>query len=319
METGSSQLKPATHTVPLVCNSAAHHETAPPPTPVQHVQDVGTATTTSDTVRCPDLQNIAELNALLECYKLERQHHVNSRCLYGQIAVTDWIRARNVNWLCEVADLLQLKPDVLFFAVMIMDKFMSLTEDALSKSSFLLLSNTALVIAAKSKDDRDIKEALTKTEFLADKGFSVECLEAFVPYVCLLIGFDKQMFSSTPTTLFFLQLYSRAARNGEIADSVSNWLAELSLLDYGMLRFFPSLIAAGCVYLARRMTGAEPLWPDDVRECSFYTALDLGHCARALNQLVRGQLRTELTAIKKKYSSGNPWQVAAMFPPLSDL
>jgi hypothetical protein len=84
------------------------------------------------------------------------------------------------------------------------------------------------------------------------------------------IGFDL----STQTPIHFLRRFSKAARSNTRTHTLSKYLIEVSLMDYGMLKHLPSLIAASAVYLARKMTDIEPLWVH-----SFFP-----RCKRALNK-----------------------------------
>lgn len=42
--------------------------------------------------------------------------------------------------------------------------------------------------------------------------------------------------------------------------TLSKYLTELSMPEYGMLRFTPSMVAASAVYLARKMMASSPAW-----------------------------------------------------------
>ena len=66
---------------------------------------------------------------------------------------------------------------------------------------------------------------------------------------------------ASPTTLTFLRRYSKAALSDSSMHTVSKYLSELSLLEYSMLQYLPSMVAASSVYLARLIVGVEgPVW-----------------------------------------------------------
>ena len=63
-----------------------------------------------------------------------------------------------------------------------------------------------------------------------------------------------------PTALYFLRRFSKAARSDMTVHTLCKYLIELSLLEYQMLQYLPSLVAATSVFLARKMTGCKPAW-----------------------------------------------------------
>lgn len=65
---------------------------------------------------------------------------------------------------------------------------------------------------------------------------------------------------SFPTALTFLRLYSVDGPLERNEYYLSRYLAELSCLESRVLLYVPSVVAAGCVYLARHMLGEDPIW-----------------------------------------------------------
>lgn len=67
-----------------------------------------------------------------------------------------------------------------------------------------------------------------------------------------------------------------------------SYLAELTLMDYGMLNYLPSMVAAACVTVALVMLG-KPHWTATLSHYSGYLPRDLRHCAQVCG-LVRGSV-----------------------------
>ena len=55
---------------------------------------------------------------------------------------------------------------------------------------------------------------------------------------------------SVPSTLRFLERYSRLARLAERNFAMARYLSELALVEYHMLKYPPSVIAGAAVYLS---------------------------------------------------------------------
>lgn len=58
-----------------------------------------------------------------------------------------------------------------------------------------------------------------------------------------------------------------------------SYLAELTLMDYGMLNYLPSTIAASCVQVALFMLN-KPTWSPTLSHYSGYLPRDLRHCSQ---------------------------------------
>lgn len=58
-----------------------------------------------------------------------------------------------------------------------------------------------------------------------------------------------------------------------------SYLAELTLMDYGMLNYLPSTVAAACVTVALFMLN-KPTWSPTLTHYSGYLPRDLRHCAQ---------------------------------------
>ncbi|KAH9714709.1 cyclin-A2-4 [Citrus sinensis] len=83
---------------------------------------------------------------------------------------------------------------------------------------------------------------------------------------------------------------------------LANFLAELSLVDYGFLKFIPSIIAASAVFLARwTMDQSSHPWNATLEHYTSYKASDLKVSAFALQDLQLNTNGCPLNAIRMKY------------------
>jgi cyclin A len=100
----------------------------------------------------------------------------------------------------------------------------------------------------------------------------------------------------------------------ELLHFLSNYLTELSLLDYSMLGFLPSVIAAAGVYLANLMLKRQP-WDANLRHYSTYVPSDISHCVATLAAVHQNVATSpNLAAIREKYAHVRYQQVST-FPP----
>eukprot|EP01116_Phalansterium_solitarium_P012168 TRINITY_DN2820_c0_g1_i4.p3 TRINITY_DN2820_c0_g1~~TRINITY_DN2820_c0_g1_i4.p3 ORF type:complete len:142 (+),score=59.68 TRINITY_DN2820_c0_g1_i4:302-727(+) len=119
--------------------------------------------------------------------------------------------------------------------------------------------------------------------------------------ILVTLGFNL----GAPSPLHFLRRFSKAARSDSSIHTLSKYISELSLMEYSMLQFLPSQIAAAAVYIARKMTVAdhqEPLiWTKSLEKHSQYSESEILPCARGLNEIVR-HAATKYKATQRKYA-----------------
>ena len=81
-----------------------------------------------------------------------------------------------------------------------------------------------------------------------------------------------------------------------------SYLAELTLMEYGMLVHLPSQIAASVVLVALFMLGKQA-WSPTLGHYSGYVPRELRHCAQAVHQLFVAAKTSGLPAARDKYGS----------------
>jgi cyclin A len=97
---------------------------------------------------------------------------------------------------------------------------------------------------------------------------------------------------------------------------LSNYLTELSLLDYSMLRFLPSVIAASGIYLANLLLKRTP-WDANLRHYSTFVPSDISACVVCLASVHETVTNSpNLAAIKEKYSHAR-FQSVSRIPPMT--
>uniref|UniRef100_A0A251RRX0 Putative cyclin-like, Cyclin A, plant n=1 Tax=Helianthus annuus TaxID=4232 RepID=A0A251RRX0_HELAN len=78
------------------------------------------------------------------------------------------------------------------------------------------------------------------------------------------------------------------------------YLAELSLLEYGCLKFLPSMVAASVIFLSR-FTLKPRAHPWSCYKLSGYKPSDLKECVQILHDLQSGRRAGNLVAVREKY------------------
>ncbi|KAG2379801.1 hypothetical protein LR48_Vigan406s014200 [Vigna angularis] len=227
--------------------------------------------------------------------------------------ITQSMRGILVDWLVEVSEEYKLVTDTLYLTVYLIDWFLS--KNYIERQRLQLLGITCMLIASKYEEINAPR--IEDFCFITDNTYTKA--EVLKMESQVLKSSEYQLFA--PTIKTFLRRFLRAAQasykdpNLEL-EYLANYLAELTLMDYGFLNFLPSIIAASAVFLALwTLDQSNHPWNPTLEHYASYKALDLKTTVLALQDL---QLNTDgcpLTAIRTKYRQDKFKCVAALSSP----
>ncbi|XP_071436072.1 G2/mitotic-specific cyclin-B1 isoform X2 [Pithys albifrons albifrons] len=197
--------------------------------------------------------------------ELEEKRPVKCNYLAGQ-EVDGNRRAMLVDWLVEVHMKLSLQEDTLFMTVTIIDHF--LQDNPVSKTKLLLVGITALFIASKYEEMRfpHIKHFSSVTNYLCST-FQIHQMEKTI---LKALGF----FVGFPLPPHFLRRASKIAEVDSEQYVLAKYLMELCIVDYDMVHFPPSRIAAAAFCLSLKLLDGCQLLPS-LEHYMSYTESDL--------------------------------------------
>ncbi|WZZ84900.1 hypothetical protein YC2023_113479 [Brassica napus] len=113
---------------------------------------------------------------------------------------------------------------------------------------------------------------------------------------------------SVPTTKTFLRRFIQAAKASDQVlhtemESLADYLAELTLVEYSFLRFLPSLIAASAVFLARwTLDQSKHPWNPTLQHYTRYETPSLKKTVLAMEDLQLNTSGSTLVAVRNKYN-----------------
>ncbi|KAJ6997921.1 cyclin-A1-1 [Populus alba x Populus x berolinensis] len=217
------------------------------------------------------------------------------------------MRAILVDWLVEVAEEYRLVPDTLYLTVNYIDRYLS--GNVMNRQRLQLLDFT---ISCINKEDDDIARKyeeicapqveefcyITDNTYFRDEVLEMEST------VLNYLKFEM----TAPTAKCFLRRFVRAAQGiNEVPsmqlECLANYIAELSLLEYTMLCYAPSLVAASAIFLAKYiLLPSKRPWNCTLQHYTLYEPVDLCHCVKDLYRLCCGSHNSTLPAIREKYS-----------------
>jgi len=239
----------------------------------------------------------------------EKKDRIDPRFLTNQVDINEKMRAILVDWLVEVHRMFKLLPETLFLAVNLIDRFLEVKPVAREKLQ--LVGITSMLIA--SKYEEIYAPECNDFVYISDGAYSKEQILNMEQLILNTLNFNL----THPSPLHFLRRYSKAAGSDYTIHTLCKYLIELMLIDVKLLKYTPSQIAAGSVYIARLMTQKTPSWTPTLEHYSTYTDAQVLSVAVDMNELLKKAQKSSLKAIKKKYSTPKFGQVAEI--PLVDL
>ncbi|ONK68643.1 uncharacterized protein A4U43_C05F14280 [Asparagus officinalis] len=213
------------------------------------------------------------------------------------------MRAIAIDWLVQVAEELDLGPETLHLTVNYMDRYLS--GNNIKCHQLQLLGATCMLIASKHEesDFPDVKEFCEKT----DDKYSKEAVLEMEIDVLKHLRFEL----TAPTARCFISELVHVARGTKLMEFLANYISELSLLEYHMLRYYPSMIAAASVFLANYMIQPkEHPWSVTLANYSQYQSHELYECVNDLIRILCRGAVTNLHAIGEKYNASKYMFVA---------
>ena len=168
------------------------------------------------------------------------------------------MRAILIDRLIEVHLKFKLIPETLFMRVNIIDRF--LERQIIQRTRLQLVGVTAMLIASKYEEiyAPEVRDFV----YITDKAYTKE--EILKMEQCILQALDFNM--TTPSSYRFLERFSKIVNGDDLLFNLSRYLIELPLIEYKMLKYTPSNIAASAVYLAQKILQRSAAYPTQAEQ-----------------------------------------------------
>ncbi|KAM4641683.1 G2/mitotic-specific cyclin-B1 [Discoglossus pictus] len=240
------------------------------------------------------------------CYlrSLEEAQFVRPNYLKGQ-EVTGNMRAILVDWLVQVQMKFRLLQETMFMTVGIIDRF--LQEHPVPKSQLQLVGVTSMFLAAKYEEM--YPPEIGDFTFVTDHTYTKAQIRDMEMKILRVLQFGV----GRPLPLHFLR---RASKIGEVTaeqHSLAKYLMELVMVDYDMVHYPPSQIAAAASCLSLKVLDAGA-WTPTLQHYMSYTEDSLTpimqHMAKNIVKVNKG-LTKHLT-VKNKYASSKQMKISTI-------
>lgn len=220
-----------------------------------------------------------------------------------------------VSWLVEVAAEYELHQDTLFLAAALLDRFLSVAQ-AVPRSNLQLISVACMLVASKHEEERH--PSVQDFTSIADNCFLAADLLKMESTVLQSLGFRI----NAPTSCTFLSVFQQGIGLPPKSLALASYLTELGLLEYAVLNFPPSVVAAAATLLAQSYSNTYTA-AAHLQRLSGYTPQLLGCCMEELLDLQHRAFEASdagspFLAVKDKYRCPK-WHFVGMLTPHSQL
>jgi G2/mitotic-specific cyclin-B, other len=222
--------------------------------------------------------------------------------LKSQSDINEKMRSILVDWLVEVHLKFKLLPETLYLTVNILDRY--LEKVIVTRNRLQLVGISAMMVASKYEEIY----APLLSDFLYVTGQIYTRDDVIKMESSILKSLSFKI--SCPSSYRFLERYSILTNFTEKQFSLARYFLELTLLEYKMLKFTYSLIAASSVYLAGKYFSSASTWDSVLVDNSPYIENDLKVCAKEICILFQKSNKNTLQAVKKKFMMPQYFQVA---------
>ncbi|KAM6975230.1 G2/mitotic-specific cyclin-B1 [Tautogolabrus adspersus] len=236
--------------------------------------------------------------------QLEVEQNVRPTYLQGK-EVTGNMRAILVDWLVQVNLKFRLLQETMYMTVGIIDRF--LQDHPVPKKQLQLVGVTAMFLA--SKYEEMYPPEISDFAYVTDRAYTTAQIRDMEMTILRVLKFKL----GRPLPLQFLRRASKIYEVTAEQHTLAKYLLELTMVDYEMVHFPPSMVASASLALTLKILDAGE-WDVTLQHYMDYTAESLipvmAHIAKNVVKVNDGQ--TKHMAIKGKYSTSKQMRIAAI-------
>lgn len=232
----------------------------------------------------------------------ERLFHI-ADYMERQVCLSRWMRALLIDWMVEVQESFELNHETLYLAVKLVDLY--LTKMTVGKETLQLLGAASLFIS--SKFDERIPPMVEDFLYICDGAYTQRDLIRMEMNVLKVVNFDLGI----PLSYRFLRRYARCAKVSMPTLTLARYILEYSLMDYSMITFSDSKMAAAALLLALLMKDLGG-WTPTLEYYSGYKLDDIRDICNLLNHCLHKKHKESLMTVRNKYSHKIFFEVAKL-------
>ena len=210
--------------------------------------------------------------------------------MLDQEHINEKMRSILMDWLVEVHHKFKLSEETLFLTVNIIDRYLASTQ--VTRDQLQLVGVSSMLVACKYEEiyAPEIKDFV----LITDSAYTAEQVIAMENRVLRTLDFNL----TAPSAFRFLQRYARICECDEHSFNLARYLIELGLVEYKLLKYKPSNIAASAIYLTQKTLKN---FSRSLSEQTPSTDTEIRVCAKELAVIAQRAEKYTLQAVRKKF------------------
>ena len=241
----------------------------------------------------------------INTYNLPEHDYMSSK----QTDINERMRGILFDWLVEVHLKFKLLPETLFITVSIIDRYLS--KQVIERRYFQLLGITAMFIASKYEEiySPEMKDYI----YMTDNSYSKKQMLQMENDILRTIEFNI----TAPTPLRFVELLQQFLNLNTKNVYMCQYLIELAVMNYKMIKYSSLLIATCAVYLEKKLNKDGIMLWDEKYESYIWDISGFGKNETDVRSCLKEMCLTlddvdlgKYPAVKKKYSSEKYMEIA---------
>ncbi|TKS70478.1 G2/mitotic-specific cyclin-B2 [Collichthys lucidus] len=233
---------------------------------------------------------------------LEVQQAVRANYMQGY-EITERMRALLIDWLVQVHSRFQLLQETLYLTVAVLDRFLQV--QPVSRRKLQLVGVTAMLVACKYEEM--YAPEVGDFAYITDNAFTKSQILEMEQVVLRTLNFEL----GRPLPLHFLRRASKVASSDVERHTLAKYLMELTLLDYDMVHYRPSEVAAASLCLSQLLLDELPWSPTQ----QHYSTYDEAHLKPIMQHIAKNVVtvndaKSKFQAVKTKYSSSKLMKIS---------
>lgn len=233
---------------------------------------------------------------------LEVKYPIHTNYLENK-EITGKMRAILIDWLCQVHHRFHLLQETLYLTVAIIDRF--LQENPVSRNKLQLVGVTSMLLA--SKYEEMYAPEVADFVYITDNAYTKKEILEMEQNILKTLNFSF----GRPLCLHFLRRNSKAGQVDANKHTLAKYLMELTIVEYDMVQYLPSQIAAAALCLSMKLLDSSK-WTETLNHYSSYSEKDLFQTMQKLASLVIKAENSKLTAVRTKYSSSKFMKISTI-------
>ncbi|XP_050236700.1 G2/mitotic-specific cyclin-2 [Mercurialis annua] len=260
---------------------------------------------------CDKKNPLAVAEYIDDIYEFYRKAEISSSVspdyMSQQFDINERMRGILIDWLIEVHYKFELMDETLYLTVNLIDRFLAVQQ--VVRKKLQLVGVTAMLLACKYEEvSVPVVEDLI---VISDKAYKRKEIIDMEKLMVSILEFKI----SVPTPFVFMRRFLKAAQSDKKLELLSFFIIELCLVEYEMLKFPYSLLAAAAVYTAQSTLSGYRHWSETNQWYTNYSEEQILECSRLMVRFHQNAASGKLTGVHRKYSTSKFGFTARTQPP----